>query len=415
MAIKTNFIALFLVAPAALFGQMTQHAVDSTLLPLAQEITENAANDSAKVVAICQWMFKHLDYDFERLKNDRDGIPNPASYQEPAVAIKRKKAVCDGYSRVFKDLCILNNIYATCIIGYTAYNDLTDSAQILHAWNGVRVNDKWYLMDISWEDVALDFEQNRAAILRDINRKNKLSPRERLLLHLSKKRSHRLVDNLKINGKDAERIATSNLVGFVDSAALNSPDFTLDAPASPVFAQPAMTYLFASPQVFRTDHLPKDPLWQLSDSVISIQKFFFQHDPSVSPYFSTHFDYKKRLEELPNLDKLESQRRELSRALQYNPRDWMVVQNIAHDYANRVHQAFKTFNEQAHSGEKTMPELEQILTNATLNLTQAVGFHTIAGQISTGYAAAGMLENLAACVGYRQHIEQLREWLKNGK
>jgi hypothetical protein len=413
MAAKTNFILLvFVVQNALVFGQITAHKIDSTLLPLALNITANSTSDSDKIVAIYQWMFRHLEYDFESVINERKGIPTPDSFQQPAIAIRRKKAVCDGYSRIFRDLCLFNGIFATSIVGYTSFNDLTDSAQVLHAWNAVKVNEKWYLMDVTWEDAELDFRQNKAALLKDLTKKVKLSPHENLLQHINKKRTHRLVDNLKLKGKDAEKIATANLSGFVDSTALNKPDATPETDESPIFAPPATSYLFVSPQIFRTDHLPKDPLWQLTDSVVSLQKFFFQNDPSVSPYFSTHFDYKNRLSELPKLDCLEQERRQLSRQFQYNPRDWMVVQNIACDYTNRVYQGFQTFNNLASSEAPKLIELQQLLTTSALYLTQAEGFHRMAGKISTGYAARNMVKNLTACEGYRQHIEQLWEWLK---
>jgi Transglutaminase-like superfamily len=416
MATKTNFIILFSILNYALiFGQTTEHNIDSTLLPLAQNITLNARNDSDKVVAIYQWMFKNLDYDYQSLINERKGTPDPDSFQQPAVAIRRKTAVCDGYSRIFRDLCLLNNVYSTVIVGYTTFNELTDSAQVLHAWNSVRVNNNWYLMDISWEDAELDFQKNKALSIPNPSKKPALSPRENLLRRLHRKRNYRLFDNLKQTGKDAEKIAAANLSGFVDSTALHTPNAASETAVSPIFAPPAPSYLFVSPHVFRTDHLPKDPLWQLTDSVVSLQKFFFQQDPSVSPYFSTHFDHKNRLKELPKLDSLDQQRREFSRQFQFNPRDWIVVQNIAYDYMNRVHLAFKTFNEKAGAEPVSVVELQQILSNTALYLTQAEGFHRMAGKISTGYAAENMVQNLKACDKYRQHMEQLWEWLNRRK
>jgi Transglutaminase-like superfamily len=415
MAAKTNFIALFLIGHHVLvFGQIASHSIDSTLLPLAKSITASVQTDSDKVVAIYQWMFKNLEYDFESIVNERKGLPNPDSFQQPAIAIRRKKAVCDGYAQIFRDLCLLNDVFATCIVGYTAFNDLTDSAQVLHAWNAVRVNHNWYLMDVCWEDAELDFQNKKATWAKDAAKK-RLSPRERLCVHIVRKQSRHLIDALKQTGKDAERIATSNLLGFMDCTTLNEPDDKLKMDESLIFTPPAASYLFTPARVFRTDHLPKDPLWQLSDSVVSLQKFFFQNDPSVSPYFSTHFDYTSRLEELPNLTFQERQRRELSRQLQYNPRDWMVIQNIACDYSNRVHTAFKTFNNAVQSDNPLVSDMEQLLTTATLDLVQAEGFHQMAGKISTGYAGRNMLENLAACEGYRQHIEQLRVWLNSNQ
>ena len=419
MAAKTNFIALCLIIQligqhAVAYGQIAMHPIDSTLLPLAKSITASVHTDSDKVVVIYQWMFKNLEYDFESVVNERKGFPEPDSFQQPAIAIRRKKAVCDGYAQIFRDLCLLNDVFATCIVGYTAFNDLTDSAQVLHAWNAVRVNDNWYLMDVCWEDAELDFQKNKAHLAKESTKKQ-MSPRDRLCLHIVKKRALRLADALKLTGKDAERIATSNLLGFVDCTTLNEPDDKVKINESLIFTPPATSYLFTPARVFRSDHLPKDPLWQLSDSVVSLQKFFFQNDPSVSPYFSTHFGYTNRLQELPNLTFQERQRRELSRQLQYNPRDWMVIQNIACDYTNRVHTAFKTFNNTVQSDNSLVADMEQLLTTATLDLVQAEGFHQMAGKISTGYAGRNMLENLATCEGYRQHIEQLRDWLKTNQ
>ena len=409
--VKLSLLALLLISNNALtFGQMF-HNPDSALLPLAHLITANAQNDSDKVLAICQWMCKNLAYDYTNLSNDDKGIHNPDSFQRPAVAIRRKKAICDGYAQVFRDLCLLNNIYASYIVGYTCYSELTDSAQVLHAWNGVRVNNNWYLMDLTWEDVALDFNKMT-------DKKGQVSPNERILRRLNRIATRRLVDSLQYAyGDGKEKIAMTNLISFIDSTAVMAknplPNIAQSDPTERlIFSLPAKSYIFTTPNVFRTDHLPKDPLWQLTDSVISLQKFFFQHDPSVSPYFSTHFDYKKRLEELPSLDSLERQRRELSRQLQFNPRDWLVIQNIAYDYNSRVHRTFQAFNTTASADSAKVLELENLLTTAEQHLAQAEGFHKMAGKISTGYAAEEMLSNLNVCQGYKQHIAQLREWLK---
>jgi hypothetical protein len=403
MAIKSTCIALFLWTHSAfVFGQIGGRTVDSTLLPLARSITLNAASDSDKVVAICQWVCKNIEYDYH---NSGDERPSD-SFQSPAVVISRKKAVCDGYAQVFRDLCLLNNIYAGYIVGYTCYSKLTDSAQVLHAWNSVRVNNTWYLMDLTWEDVAIEFNK--------ISKKeNKLSPHERILKQINKRRTKRLGDDSPPTEKDAGQLGIANIGSAIDSTTAPHKPVSYPTPDNNVaslFPTPSASYLFVQPKTFRTDHLPKDPLWQLTDSVVSLQKFFFQNDPSVSPYFSTHFDYKKRLEELPNLTLVEQQHRELSRQFQYNSRDWLLIQTIAFDYSNRVHQTFEEFS--ANASTAPILELEQLLIKAELDLVQSEGFHRLAGTISTGYAAQNMIKNLATCESYRQHIEQSRAWLR---
>lgn len=403
MALKRILLACVLALPTFLLNGQSAYTPDSSLLPLAHKITDNISNDSDKVVAIYQWMSKNLTYDYD---SDAHGATKNEEWQRPAMVVQRKKGVCDGYARLFQDLCQLNDIYAAYIVGYTSFNDLTDSAQTLHAWNSVRVNARWYLMDITWEDAGFDY-------VKDPKKPKRLSPREHLAMRLVKTQNRRIVDKFNTGYQDVEKVALGNFLTYVDSTKnkVIEPQTVLNQPI--IFTEPATSYLFTPPHVFRRDHLPKDPLWQLTDSVVSIQKFFFQRDPSVSPYFSTHFDYKKRLEELPTLDSTEHQRRELSRSLQFNPRDWIVIQNVAFDYNSRIHQAFQTFNNQSNTA--SVVELEQLLSEASQNLIQAEGFHRLAGSISTGYANENMIENLAVCIGYRFHIEQLREWLKTNR
>ena len=61
-------------------------------------------------------------------------------------AIVNKKAVCQGYSEAFKDL--LNRLDIPC--------EVVMSYKLNHAWNAVKLNGKWYYVDVTWDDPIYD-------------------------------------------------------------------------------------------------------------------------------------------------------------------------------------------------------------------------------------------------------------------
>ncbi len=64
-----------------------------------------------------------------------------------AGAIVNKKAVCQGYAMAFTYLCQLLGIECVTVKGTTEFGD--------HAWNMVKVNDRWYNVDVCWDDTDL--------------------------------------------------------------------------------------------------------------------------------------------------------------------------------------------------------------------------------------------------------------------
>lgn len=78
----------------------------------------------------------------------------PSSYSGNAVhtvayTVNEGKAVCDGYAKTFYFLCKLNGIDCVTVTG-DATN--SDGRTETHAWNKVKINDKWYALDVTWDD-----------------------------------------------------------------------------------------------------------------------------------------------------------------------------------------------------------------------------------------------------------------------
>ena len=68
--------------------------------------------------------------------------------------IKKRKGVCEHYARLFVELCRYSGIKSTCIAGYVGHSDYQPEDKRYfaeHAWNSVKIKDKWYLLDATWD------------------------------------------------------------------------------------------------------------------------------------------------------------------------------------------------------------------------------------------------------------------------
>lgn len=63
-----------------------------------------------------------------------------------------REANCVGYSDAFTYMCEMAGYDCMTVIGFAVK---TDGTQEGHAWNAVCVNDKWYYVDVTWDDDRL--------------------------------------------------------------------------------------------------------------------------------------------------------------------------------------------------------------------------------------------------------------------
>ncbi len=113
---------------------------------LTQKLVHNMANDSLKVAAIYNWITSNIQYDHSfrhRIEGDT------TLTQEPDYVIESKKAVCIGYSKLVKEICRNAGIPAVIIEGFVK-SDKGNIENEEHAWNAVKINNNWYLLDATW-------------------------------------------------------------------------------------------------------------------------------------------------------------------------------------------------------------------------------------------------------------------------
>jgi hypothetical protein len=112
-------------------------------------INSISKNDYEKVRAMYMFVGQFLIYDNEKYeKIKKKEKTKQLSAQE---LLTSKKGVCGDVSEFIKVLCKMNNIPCLYITGYTKQKwHEPHRRKVSHAWNALRIDSTWYLMDATW-------------------------------------------------------------------------------------------------------------------------------------------------------------------------------------------------------------------------------------------------------------------------
>ena len=105
-------------------------------------------NNASKVKYFNSWLTKSCGYN--TLYSGGEAAPRSSSYCMSALLGKsgEEGPICEGYATAFKVLCDKANIPCTILTG-----DVPVQGGIKpHAWNFVQIWDKWYAVDVTWND-----------------------------------------------------------------------------------------------------------------------------------------------------------------------------------------------------------------------------------------------------------------------
>jgi transglutaminase/protease-like cytokinesis protein 3 len=175
---RTLLTLLFIVATLHSLGQTAKtnfSIIDKRVLTIQTNSIDSLSKmlcspyktQIEKVRSIFKWITENIEYDvigYHNTKGIYSGIFRPTistidsvvqkDYNDRIVekVLTEKRAICDGYARLFKTLCDKANIQSVVISGYIRwYSDpigvVTDRK---HAWNAVFLNGKWQLIDPTW-------------------------------------------------------------------------------------------------------------------------------------------------------------------------------------------------------------------------------------------------------------------------
>ena len=126
----------------------TPESVAKSIDSLAAYLVQPAKNDFEKTRAIYRWITQNISYDFSAYLTKSYG-----STKATDVLVGRS-SVCQGYSTLFNALATSAGLEVVTISGwakgysYNAGDQITGPTN--HAWNAVKINDGWYLIDSTW-------------------------------------------------------------------------------------------------------------------------------------------------------------------------------------------------------------------------------------------------------------------------
>ncbi len=113
---------------------------------LVNYLIQDASNDFLKVKIIHDWITENISYDeevFFRRKHVKDSAE---------TTLQKQKAVCDGFAKLFQAMCKSAGIETLYITGITKGYGYSQNGYLgLHAWNAVKIQNSWYLVDITWD------------------------------------------------------------------------------------------------------------------------------------------------------------------------------------------------------------------------------------------------------------------------
>ena len=95
-------------------------------------------SDVDKVMAVHDYLVDHIEYADSHIVRRAYG------------ALIEKKAVCQGYAQAFQKILSNLNIEGHTVIGYNIAAE--PEKPVLHEWNRVKLDGKWYYIDLTWDD-----------------------------------------------------------------------------------------------------------------------------------------------------------------------------------------------------------------------------------------------------------------------
>jgi len=178
---RTKTLLIFFLFPIVVFSQQSEvnfSSVDSLavtvkykkdLAALTQELTSPYSDQLLKARAIFKWIAENIRYDYKyynkyyykgkepktyKCKDDKDCEAKRIAWETNYInkILRKKKAVCQGYSMIFKKMCDIAGLKSEVVTGYvrTEHYQVGSAGTLDHAWNAVWIDSAYYLLDATW-------------------------------------------------------------------------------------------------------------------------------------------------------------------------------------------------------------------------------------------------------------------------
>jgi len=121
---------------------------------IVSSLKANSHDDYSLLVKLSEYLQKNVRYDKDELQASMRGTSISPSSHNAYGALINGRAVCDGIASAFSLLAQKLGFECMVVIGKSMY---TVAATVNHAWNVVRIHDKYYHIDVTWD--ARNYEE----------------------------------------------------------------------------------------------------------------------------------------------------------------------------------------------------------------------------------------------------------------
>ncbi|MEO6456506.1 MAG: transglutaminase domain-containing protein [Ginsengibacter sp.] len=136
---------------------------------LTNDLTKSFPEQIFKARAIFKWITDNISYDYKyynkfyykgkepktyKCKDEKDCEAKKIIWETRYInkVLRKKKAVCQGYSVLLKKMCNIAGLKSEIIPGYvrTEFYQVGSSGTLDHAWNTVWLDSAYHLLDATW-------------------------------------------------------------------------------------------------------------------------------------------------------------------------------------------------------------------------------------------------------------------------
>lgn len=137
---------------------------EASIYQLADYLKFGMKDDHSKARAAFRWIVEKITYDTAGLAESKI---NPLAKLDtsPENVLKIRKTICAGYSKLFCELGKAMDLECRYVRGYARKPDLklpkNPNDDEGHAWNAVKLDGVWHLLDCTWGDKSTDVKTEK--------------------------------------------------------------------------------------------------------------------------------------------------------------------------------------------------------------------------------------------------------------
>lgn len=124
---------------------------DSSFQSLITTINSQFKTPLHKARVIFYWIAKNINYDWNGLMSN--SVKYNYNFEKDAIqAFQTKKGVCEHFSSLYQYMAGLCGVESVKLTGYSKTLPYTkvSMTETDHAWNAVKINNRWRLLDVTW-------------------------------------------------------------------------------------------------------------------------------------------------------------------------------------------------------------------------------------------------------------------------